>query len=231
MARTVLASELLTRMRTGVDALGDTHVSDAEGYLALTSAVSDTWDALLSSGIGTEGVKSVAFNTVIGQLEYPLATLVPDFFQLRTLYVVDADTRQRPVKRLNPSEEYIMKAPTAVTAMKLYYFPCAPVFSTGAEAFDGINGWEEHTVQVACMTIKAKKMDDTGPFRARKRELEERMKTMANRLRDEAPRVVRRAIKGLYGSLRARGRDGYSIPYQTGVRGYDLRGANLELFS
>lgn len=231
MARTVLASELLARMRTGVDALGDTHVTDAEGYLALTSAVADTWDALLSSGIGTEGVKSVSFNTVVGQLEYPLATLAADFFQLRTMYVIDTDLRQRPVKRLNPSEEYIMKAPTTVVPMKLYYFPCAPVFSTGAEVFDGINGWEEHTVQVACMTIKAKKMDDTGPFRARKRELEERMKTMANRLQDEAPRVVRRAIRGLYGSLRARGRDGYSIPYQTGVRGYDLRGANLELFA
>ena len=236
MARNVLASELLTRMRTGVDALGDTHVTDAEGYLALTSAVSDTWDALLSSGIGTEGVKSITFNTVANQQEYPLSVLAADFFQVRNLYSVQSDGRLVPVDRVNPNEAYTMRAPQAVVPMKLYYFPTAPVFVTGAESFDGINGWEEHTVQVACMTVKAKKMDDTGPFRARKRELEERMKSMANRLRAEAPRVVRRAARFVSGGRFGRagvGRysGGYDIPYQTGVIGYDLRGGNLELLA
>lgn len=231
MARSVLASELLLRLREATDTGPDTHISDAEAYRALTSAVSDTWDALLSSGIGTEGVKSVTFNSVRGQTEYPITPIASDFFQLRTLYVIDPDNRQRPLPRLHPSEEYVMQAPTVVTPLKLYYFPCAPTFTTGAETFDGINGWEEHTVQTAAIFIKAKKMDDTGPFRARKRELEIRMAAMANRLRDEAPRVVRRAVRGLYGAFSGRGRDGYSIPYQTGVRGYDLRGANLELFA
>jgi hypothetical protein len=218
-------------MRTGVDALGDTHITDAEGYLALTSAVSDTWDQLLSAGVGTEGIKSVTFGSVADQQEYPLASIAADFFQVRTLYVIDPDGKQRPLHRLNPSEEYVMQAPKAAVPLKLYYFPRAPVFTTGDETFDGINGWEEHTVQTACITVKAKKMDDTGPYRARKRELEARMSVMANRLRDEAPRVVRRAVRGLYGAFSGRGRDGYSIPYQTGVRGYDLRGANLELFA
>jgi hypothetical protein len=221
-------SVMLTRLRDAVGALNDTHVTDVELYRALTAGVADTWDTLLSMGIGTEGVKKVTFTATAGTSEYALATIVPagDFFQVSRLVTEDPDGRLRPISRINPSEQYAYRAPQAGATMRLYYFPTAPTFTTGAETFDGINGWEEHAIMCAACYVKAKKEDDTGPFRARKRELELRMAVMANRLRDEPPRIVRRANPYRKG----RRNWDYEIPYQTAVQGYDLRGANLELF-
>lgn len=225
---TVTGATMLARLRDTVGVLNDTHLTTVELYRALTAGVADTWDMLLSMGIGTEGVKSDTFTAVAGTQEYAISTVVTDddFYQVSRLLVVDPDGKLRPISRLNPSEQYNFSAPAVGATMKLYYFPHAPVFTTGLETFDGINGWEEHAIMCAACYIKAKKEDDTGPFRARKRELEERMKVMANRLRDEPPRVVRRVSPYRYGYRRFE----YNIPYQSGVRYYDLRGGNIELF-
>jgi hypothetical protein len=217
----VLGSALLTRLREAVGAENDTHVTDAELYRALTVGVQETWDTLLSMGIGTEGVKSATFSAVAGQQEYPKTTIAADFYQISKLLVLSAAGYWTPVKRYHPNEQYNSKAPTQGASMKLYYFPVAPVFTTGTETFDGINGWEEHAVMCACIYIKAKKEDDTGQYRSRKREIEARMSVMANRLRDEPPRIIRRRVTI---------QRGYSIPYALTVNGYDLRGANIELF-
>lgn len=218
----VTGSEMLVRLREAVGAENDTHVGDPELYRALTVGVQETWDTLLSMGIGTEGVKSATFTCLPGVQEYAKTGIAADFYQVSRLLVQETDGRLRPVSRVNPSEQYTMKAPTEGATMKLYYFPTAPVFTTGNETFDGVNGWEEHSIMGGAIYIKAKKEDDTGQFRARKREIETRMATMSNRLRDEPPRIVRR---------RSPIRRGYHIPYVTSVRAYDLRGGNMELFS
>jgi len=232
--RSVTSAELLSRLRSAVGAENDTHVKDPELYKVLTSAVADTWDQILSYGIGTEGVKSYSLTAIPGQIEYDLTSLVPDFYRVEQLYVVESDGRKRSLGHINPSEIYCSSAPRQGANLKLYYFPVAPTFSTGTETFDGINGWEEHTIQVAAIYIKAKKEDDTGQFRARKRELEARMQVMANRLQDSPPRVVRRHPGYGVGCRGTRyGRHGYDLgfPYNAGVRSYNLRGANLELYA
>lgn len=222
MARSVLSSELLSRLRQATDTESDTHVLDPELYRALTSAVSETWDYILSHGLGGEFVKSVTFNTVLNQQEYPITTIAADFYRVKTLYVSEGNLQFRPISRVSPNEEYGMRPPGGVYGMKMYYIPAAPVFTTGAESFDGINGWEEHTIQTAAIFIKSKKQDDTGQYRARKRELEERIKFSANRNADEAPRVVRRR--------RVQAMANTWAPYSPNVTNWDIRGVNLELF-
>lgn len=222
---TVTGATMLLRLREAVGALNDTHVTDAELYRALTAGIADTWGTLLSMGIGTEGVKKVTFSAVADQQEYALTTVVTalDFFQVSRLLVTQQDGSKKPVSRVNPSEQYTMRAPTQGATMTLYYFPTAPVFTVaGTETFDGINGWEEHGIMNACIYVKAKKEDDTGQYRARRRELEAQMAVMANRLRDEPPRIIRR---------RSPTRRGYDIPYTSNVLAYDLRGGNIELFA
>ena len=115
-----------------------------------------------------------------------------------------------------------MRPPNGAYSMKLYYVPCAPLFVTGAESFDGINGWEEHVIMTAAIAVKTKKQDDTGQYRARKRELEERIKNHANRDADDPPRVIRRRRVQAMANLWA--------PYSPNVTHWDLRGGNLELF-
>jgi hypothetical protein len=55
-------------------------------------------------------------------------------------------------------------------SVKLYYIPKPPTFKDTQmvpgmthASFDGINGWEEHSVVTAAMYLKAKKEDDYGP--------------------------------------------------------------------
>lgn len=222
MGRSVLANELAARVRNLTDSANDTHISDPEMYLALTSAVADTWDKILAAGVGQEGIKRVNFSTVANQQEYPLDTIAADFFQLKTLYVDEGSGLLRPIGRVDPLEEQGLRPPTGQYNMRLHYVPAAPVFVTGAESFDGINGWEEHTVCTAALNIKAKKMDDTGPYRARIREIEARMKAMANRNQDSPPRIVRRARQAQW--------DRAVVPYSNKVTAWDIRGPNLELF-
>ncbi len=222
MARAVLASELLSRLRQCTDTENDGHVTDAELYRQLTMAVAETWDFILNHGLGGEYVKSATFSTVAGTQEYLLTTIASDFYKVKTLYVNEGNGQYRPISRVNPNEEYGMKAPAGIFSMKLYYIPCAPTWTLGSESFDGINGWEEHVIQTAAIAVKKKKQDDVSQYRATKREIEERIKASANRNQDEAPRVVRRKRAQQTAALWA--------PYSPNVTNWDIRGLNLELF-
>lgn len=235
MARTVLASELATRVRLATDCVNDTHISDAELYLWLTSAVAETWEKMQENGLGGEGVKTTYFaSTTAGS--YPIATVdngptppgtgtvgIADFWKVSTLYVADGSGYYRPLTRTNPVEHYGQRVPVAGVNLKLCYIPCAPTFVDGTESFDGINGWEEHTVQLASVSVKNKKEDSPGPFQARVRTLEERMATHNNRNMDEPPRVVRRAKSQRWAQAIA--------PYIGGVATWDIRGGAIELYA
>lgn len=217
------------------DSENDTHLGDPEIYRFLTSAVADTWDKIQAAGLGGEAVRTVYFNTVADQTDYALSgtiysttvggglTTIPEFYKVKTLYVNDGNGLYRPISRVTPTEHYGQKAPQGVYSMKLCYVPCAPVWTTGAEVFDGINGWEEHTVQLAAVMVKAKKADDAGQYKARAREIEERMKTHANRNADEPPRVTRRRAAQQWAAR--------TLPYTGSVGGWDIRGGNIELYS
>lgn len=224
--RAVLSSVLITRLRQMTDTVNDTHLTDAWLYQVLTSAVADTWDKILSAGSVGEFVKKQNFSTVSGQKEYDLTgtnkiITDDDFFKIETLYVDEGSGQLRPINRINPMEEQAYRAPNTVVPMVLYYVPCAPVWSTGTESFDGINGWEEHTLATAAIVVMVKKQDDATPFRQLKRELETRIATMANKSQGEPARVVRKRRQA---SL-----DRYAS-WQNNVSCYDYRGGKLELF-
>jgi hypothetical protein len=235
MARSVLASEMATRVRYATGTVGDSHITNAELYLWLTAAVAATWDKLIASGLGGEGVKKATFNTVANQTDYPISTTsfsingaaaaagISDFWKVKTLYVNDGTGMYRPLTRVSPNEQYALKGPQSVIGMKLMYIPCAPTFSTGAESFDGINGWEEHAINLVAAMVKKKKEDDQGPFKAAAKEIEARMSTHANRNADEPPRVIRRRASQAWAAR--------VTPYTGDVFAWDLRGDNIELYA
>ncbi len=223
MARAVLASEMLSRLRQMTDAENDPHLGDAELYRVLTMAVANTWDKIVSAGTGTEYKKSVTFNTTDGQTDYPFATLCPDgdFYRVSQVYVDEGSGQFRPISRINMAETQSYRAPQGSVPMVLWYIPCAPVWTLGTETFDGINGWEEHTLNVAAEVIKKKKMDDPGPYRQARMELEQRIARMANRDDAEPPRVIRK---------RMRQSMDYYASYRNNISKYDIRGNNLSLY-
>ncbi len=234
MARSVLSSEIIARGRLAADAVNDTNITDAWLYQKATALVAKLWDIILNNGLGGEGVKWATFNTVTDQTEYDTtdsiwainggsATALTDFYKVKTLYVNDGSGLYRPIPRVSPNEQYAMRGPQAVVGMKLYYIPCAPVWSTGAETFDGINGYEEWIVQGLAYAIRVKQQDDGGSHKGEQREIEEQIKVSANRNADEPPRIIRRRTAQAWASR--------TLPYSGGVGAWDIRGNNIELYT
>lgn len=208
------------------DTESETHLSDAEMYRILSSAWTETMDFILLNGIG-EYVKEQTFDTVANQKAYALSGMSgvvtdDDFYKLANLYVDEGGGQLRPLNRINPSEIQAYRAPASSGIhMVMKYVPCAPKIVDGTEEFDGINGFEEHLLQTAAITVMKKKQDDYNPYKQSKRDLESRIQTMANRLLVEPPRVVRKRHQ--------RSQDRFAL-WLNNVSCYDLSGGNLELF-
>ncbi len=225
MARSFTAAQMAARVRYVTDTVNDTHITAAELYTLLTEAVANTWDKIQGYGLGDEGIKTELFNASADVIEYDIDTVAPDgdFYKLKTLYVNDGNGFYRPISRVSANEQYALKGPNSAIGMKLCYIPCAPTFVTGAESFDGINGWEEHAIQLVAIEVKKKKEDDAGQYKSAVREIEERMKTHANRNADDPPRVIRRRGAAAWAQKVA--------PYSGAVGGWNIRGSKLELYA
>ncbi len=225
-ARTLTRLELRTRLDSLCDIENDAHISTAEKNLIINSAMAETWDLIIAAGLAEQYVKSVNFSTVSGTLEYDLASsgivTDTDFYKVSKLYVVEQTYYLRPLKRLSPSQIYTMRPPLSVVSMRLKYIPTAPVYGTGDDAstFDGINGWEEHTLMTACCAVKMKKEESYDLFYKRKMELVARIKTMGNTDYGEPPRVA----------VRSRAQADPFMNFTSGVNAYVIRGKKLELY-
>lgn len=225
-ARTLTRLELRTRLDQLCDMENDTHVATTEKNLIINSAVAETWDLIIAAGLAEQYVKNANFSTVADTLEYDLASSSivadTDFYKVSKLYVVENTHYLRPLKRLSGSEIYSFRSPRSVASMRLKYIPTATVFASGDDAitFDGINGWEEHTLMTACCAVKMKKEESYDLFYKRKMELVARIKALGNTDFGEAPRVVKK-------------RPSFNDPFMnfaSGVNCYVLRGKKLELF-
>lgn len=222
MARSFTRAQLRTRLEQLTDTENDPHLSTAEKDSIINSAIAETWDVICGSGLGENFVKKVSFNTVSGQTEYDFATIVPagDFYRIYTVYADEGNSQYRALTRIGPAEILNYRAPTMAVPMVLSYIPCAPIISSDSTSFDGINGWEEHTLMTAAIAVKMKKQDSYQPYAQRKAELEKRMREMGDVDFGQVQRVQRR--RKPTGSL--------YYPYFSQVNTYVVRGGKLELY-
>lgn len=210
---------LISRMEKLCDIENDQHLSSPEKFEIMNSAIAETWDAIIDAGLGEKWIKSVAFNTVAGQQAYPLFTIAPDFYRVSQVYVNEGNGQSRPIRSINQSEIQMFRPPQTNQAMVLYYVPYSPILTTG-QTFDGINGWEEHTLMTACAHVKMKREEDYSTYNRRKQELVARMRAMGKTDLAEPPRVARK---------RKRQWDPYMI-YVNNINCYMIRGDAIELF-
>lgn len=217
--RTVTIDTLITRCQQLTDTENDTHVSSTEWFSIMNSAIAETWDTIVNAGLGEKWVTSVSISVVAGTSVYDLFTAASNFYRVHAVYVSE-NGQLRPLRRMNPAEIQAFKAPTQACTVKLYYIPYSPVLTTG-QSFDGINGWEELVLMTAACAVKLKREEDYNVFYRRKKELEQRVKSMGNVDFGEPIRVSRK---------RRYGRNEYSL-YSNNLNGYVLRGDNIELYS
>jgi len=230
MARSVTLKELRERLDELTDNQKNKHLSEPEKNKLIVQGVCDTWDKIINTGLSEQHVKRADFSSVTGQLEYDLenGVLVPDrdFYKVHQIYIDENAGQYRPLPRLNPGEVQAFRAPQAVVPVILYYIPTAPTFKNtdgswkDDATFDGINGWEEHSLMCAAIALKAKKEDDGTPFRQRKAELEARIARMGMTDYSEAPRIVRR---------RRRAQDPFML-FRNNINGWLIRNNKLSLY-
>lgn len=219
-ARTQTIDFLISRLQKICDIENDSHLSSAELFEIMNSAIAETWDVICSTPMAEKYVTYANFSTVSGTLTYDLYTIAPTFYRLHQLYVLEnGGTVMRPLQRLNPAEIQTFTAPTSAVTMRMYYLPYSPVLTTG-QSFDGINGWEEHTLMVAACAVKFKKDDDYSRFDRRRMILEQRMKAVGGTDFGEPIRVSRK---------HRRNRDPFLL-FNSNVNAYGLRGDKLEIY-
>lgn len=219
MARTVLVSEMITRLDSLLDIQNDTHITQAEKITALSSGYAKFYDFLIEADFSDFLVKSATVSTVSGTLAYALTTIAADFYKLRYVYVLEDGSRYRP---LRPVHEYYIQnytSPNTVKTVRVDYIPCAPTLTLVGDQVDGINGWEDLIICYAALDICSKRDQEPAHVVRKQREIEERIRRMAKRDVGFPDKVIQRS----------KGHSPFES-YQNTIEGYRVRGLNLELY-
>lgn len=231
--RSISLADLRARLEKITDTQKSKHFSDTEKNEAIAMGVAETWDVILNSGLAEQHVKRVKFNAVQGKGEYVLDSssgLIPDedFYKIHAIYVDESNGHLRPIDRVNFAEITYFQPPTAPAPIVLWYIPVAPSFRDEDENFDdeavfnGINGWEEHSILTAALHMRLKDDKSYNEFYRRKKELEDRIKQMATTDWSGPSHVVKRWRRNRW--------DPY-LPFILNVTAWSIRGNVLELYA
>lgn len=220
--RTITLKDLRRRLQEMTSTQNDEDLSVTELNDAIVSAVAETLDHIITSGLSEQTTQVYDVTTSSADLDLSSAV---NFYKIVKVYVLESG-QYRPIERINLQDIYPYKPVTASVSLRILYIPYSDTMknadgSYNDEAtFDGINGWEEHTLHTAALQVKAKKEDDASYHQRRKAELEERMAFLGNTDFSGPARVVRRRS----------GRRDYVLPYNSQVSAWTLRNKTISLW-
>lgn len=220
--RTVPLKDLRRQLREMTSTQNDEDLSVTELNDIIASAAAETLDHIITSGLSEQATQ--VYDGSISASGLDLSTVV-DFYKIVKVYAVEGD-HYRPIERINLQDIYPYKPVASATSVRILYIPYASTLknsdgSYNDEAtFDGINGWEEHTLNTAAIRVKGKKEEDASMFVRRKAEMEERMAFLGNTDFSGPARVVRKRNS----------RREYALPYNSHVSAWTLRNKTVTLY-
>lgn len=220
--RTITLKQLREQLQEMTSTQNDEDLSVTELNNAIASAAAETLDHIITSGLSEQTLQTYDVTTSSADIDLSSAL---DFYKISKVYVLEG-SQYRPIERINLQDIYPYRPISTSVSLRILYIPFSSTLkntdgSYNDEAtFDGINGWEEHTLCTAAMRVKAKKEDDASYFRGRKAELEERMAFLGNTDFSGPARVVRK---------RGSRRD-YVLPYNSQVSAWTLKNKTISLY-
>lgn len=231
--RDISLADLRLRLENLTDTRNSKHFSDTEKNDYIAMGVAETWDVMVNTGLAEQHVKKVLFSANQGQGEYVLdgddgIITDDDFYKIQSIYVDEGNGHLRPIDRVNFAEVTYYQPPTTSVPLVLYYIPTAPTFRDEDEnyddeaVFDGVNGWEEHSILSAALNMRLKDDKSYNEWYRRKKELETRIQKVATTDWSGPSRVVRRWRRNRW--------DPY-LPFILNVTAWSLRGNKLELYA
>lgn len=217
MARTITRTEFRTRVRQRADVVSDNHVSDTELNDIINESITENWDLLVSCAPPDFYASSTNVSVTSGTSAYALPS---DFYRLRAVQVQEATDEYRPLGPIQEAEIQRYRTPNTTATVRIRYIHAAPLMTSDASTFDGVNGWGELAVLNAAIDVLNKRGQDPSALMAKRDRFVERIRLNVTRDAGEPPRI-RRASR--------RDDDRFRI-YQNKVDGYILRAGNIELY-
>lgn len=202
MAASVSLSEMILGVRRRANIENQTDfINDSELTEYINAGCQDLYDKLVQAGGQPWFRSTYTFTTVAGTSDYALPS---QFYRLASVdidmggglfisalpYMENERNKfrwfyqgwfaGRPVYyRMIGSSMRFIPSPTGGYSVTLNYYPVFPKLSSGSDAFDGINGWEEYVIWLAVAACKAKSDEDPGFAMAEISRLNARIEALA----------------------------------------------------
>jgi hypothetical protein len=205
----VQLSTLRTRVRSWVDMIGSTFVSDSEMNTAINSGLDELYDVIVSNFGDDYYVSSSALNTVAGTSAYALPS---DFYKLlgvdltmssdavaleafnfkeRNTYRAASGGTVTPRYRLEGNNLRLYPAPASVLSGTIWYVPQRTQLVLDGDTCNFPQGWEEYAVIDAALHATHKEESDLSGLLQKKAALRQRIvDAAANRNLDAPARVT-----------------------------------------
>jgi hypothetical protein len=206
MARTKTLTQLLTAVRTRGDWENSADITDAILTEFLNEGIAELWDILVGKWADYYATAAAVATSVIVAPYSDTIALPTTFYKLRKLELLTsgtADTVNAVYTRLRPhdlesSHQFaggdtrhyryriqgsairLVPWPTRLEAFRLTFVPYATELVSGADTFDGINGYEAFAVQLALRRALARQDLPTDQVDAEIARLTLRVRTAAD---------------------------------------------------
>jgi hypothetical protein len=220
--RTIALKDLRRRLQEMTSTQNDEDFSVTELNDAIVSAAAETTDHIITSGLSEQTL--LAHDMTASTPDVDLSASL-NFYKIAKVYVNESG-QLRPVERINLQDIYPYRPISQPVSIRILYIPFMSTMKNAdgsyddEATFDGINGWEEHTLHTAALQVKGKKEDDATWHRQRKAELEDRMKFLGNTDFSGPARVVRKR-----GARRE-----YALPYNSQLSAWTIRNKTISFW-
>ena len=204
----ITLAELKQQSRERADMVNNNFITDSELNSYINSSIAELHDIIVQSFEHDYYVKDVSFNTVSGQDEYDLDTVVTDqdFYKLRgldaklnndqffTLQPFNFNERNRYQNfgtwdylgianvryRIVGNKIKLTPTPDSALEVKIWYIPTATKLTTDTDELDDLNQFAEYVIVDAAIKMLQKEESDVTVLLAQKAALKRRIEEAAN---------------------------------------------------
>lgn len=214
-------SQFKTRAREASDQEGSLFVSDSELTTYINSSAQELYDLLVSSFTDLYTVLSASQTPTVTAA----ITLPTDFYKLRGVdYQISTsewvDVQQFSFQERNNNNSLAFGSFSRLTdvryrltgssilltpenkalnsTFRIWYVPVMSELVDDTDTFNGINGWEQYIVIDAAIKMLNKEESDSSNLVLQKKQLKERIETMAQNRDAANPEVILPSTKGYW---------------------------------
>lgn len=217
MSRNVTLLQLRTRTLRRADMVTSSFVTASEVNDVINDELCELYDLLVAAAPPDYYYSETTVTTAATTIQYALPA---DFRSLIAVYANEGGGQRRPISPVkNEYERAFYTAPGGTYSVILAYVPAPTILAADGDVFDGVSGWESLVTARAAKRLLAKRKADTSEISM---EIAEKTQEIRTRSRRDIghPRFI----------TDVDGAEAWLYPNSNLIRGFLVRGGNLELY-